>query len=309
MNKDEIKAVQSAGFNDLDHLIEFAKSVDPDATVTEFPEPTNVLEALNHLMGRVGYVQKTASDGLPYTFASEPEFIRAVRPHMVDLGLTIHPIKQEHIETVQYLTARGAQAFNRVFRVTFRITHSPTKEHLDVQTIGEGTDYGDKSCNKAMTVALKYALRQSLLIETGDDPDQFNSDDFVADKTSKTKPRPKSSGGPRVENQWEDDALKIVDTVYGKDNEVSRPHVVNMLNHSIFFKTVPYGELTAEDALAYVLAWQVSKEKYPDDTTEERAERINKNWSNIETGFRDEAIEYIRDDDELFDSGLGYGDL
>ena len=36
-------------------------------------------------------------------------------------------------------------------------------------------DVGDKSANKAATGLLKYALRQTFLIETGDDPDAESS--------------------------------------------------------------------------------------------------------------------------------------
>jgi len=34
-----------------------------------------------------------------------------------------------------------------------------------------GQDGGDKSVPKSLTIALKYALRQAFLMETGDDPD------------------------------------------------------------------------------------------------------------------------------------------
>ncbi len=49
--------------------------------------------------------------------------------------------------------------------------------------IGEAADSGDKSSNKAMSTALKYALMQLLLIPTEDEKDtEFHSPEFVEKK-------------------------------------------------------------------------------------------------------------------------------
>ena len=47
-----------------------------------------------------------------------------------------------------------------------------TAEEITVKTAGEGLDSGDKAPYKAMTGALKYALLQSFLLATGDDPEE-----------------------------------------------------------------------------------------------------------------------------------------
>ena len=292
MNKTELNKKTKA------ELVELALTLDSESQVTEFEEPGNIEEALNHLMGRVGYVQKSESGALPYSFASEVAFIKAIRPHMVDLGLTISPVGIRELETIQYLTKNGAQAFNRTFIFTFEWFHAPTNTSKNVTTIGEGTDYGDKSCNKAMTVALKYAMRQSLLIETGDDPDQFNSQDFAGEDIKKSAAKPhkteSSNGGHRVDNQWEVEVVdRVMETEYITSRKLARPHLVNILNNSIFRDTLPYGELTPEACLAYVIAWTTSKDKYPDDDTPARAERVNSNWSKISDGFLEEATDIL----------------
>lgn len=298
---DLIEVIEDQEFNDF-----------MDKNDVVFPEPKNVHEALNQLMGRVGYVQKESKGELPYTFASEPAFIRAVRPHMVDLGLIIYQTDVEKLYIESYTSKKGSIAFARIFKFWFTITHTPTETHQVVTAIGEGTDYGDKASNKCMTVALKYVMRQSLLIETGDDPDQFNSDDFERAKEQERIERslPRSSGGDqaRIENQWEQEVIDdIMTTKFVESNELARPHIVNILNNSIFMTTVPYGELTREIALGYVLAWTTSKDKYPDDDTPARADRVNTNWEKIMEGFVEEAIEEIKGiEGDLFDSGLGY---
>ena len=45
---------------------------------------------------------------------------------------------------------------------------------------GEGADPGDKAPYKALTGALKYALLQSFLLATGDDPEDERADSRVA---------------------------------------------------------------------------------------------------------------------------------
>ena len=155
----------------------------------EIPEPKNVHEAINMVMGRVGYVQKEEAKELRYTIATEAAFIKAVRPHFVDIGLTIVQINSEQIHIDTYETKKGSIAFNRIFKFWFKITHAPSETNEIVTAIGEGTDYGDKASNKCMTVALKYAMRQSLMIETGDDPDYTPSSDFERAKEREEEER------------------------------------------------------------------------------------------------------------------------
>jgi hypothetical protein len=49
-------------------------------------------------------------------------------------------------------------------------------EELVAKVAGQGLDPGDKAPYKAMTGALKYALLQSFLLATGDDPEDERSD-------------------------------------------------------------------------------------------------------------------------------------
>src|ERR1700738_5163472 len=51
-----------------------------------------------------------------------------------------------------------------------------TAEEITVKVAGEGLDTGDKAPYKAMTGALKYALLQSFLLATGDDPEDERVD-------------------------------------------------------------------------------------------------------------------------------------
>ena len=133
----------------------------------------NVHEAIVHVMNKVGYVQKEKK-GLPYTFASEAAFIKAIRPEMVVIGLFVYPVYAK-AEQGSFVSAKGNYINTTLVHSTYRWHHAPSDTSIDVAVVGKGMDSGDKDANKAMTIALKYALRQTLLIETGDDPDETSS--------------------------------------------------------------------------------------------------------------------------------------
>jgi hypothetical protein len=81
-----------------------------------------------------------------------------------------------------------------VAAVTYRLTHASSGESEDCQVLGEASDAGDKAAPKALTGAYKYFLRQTFLIETGDDPDRYASADQEA--APATKPAPVKKAGP-----------------------------------------------------------------------------------------------------------------
>jgi hypothetical protein len=60
-------------------------------------------------------------------------------------------------------------------------------EEIIAKVAGQGLDAGDKAPYKAMTGALKYALLQSFLLATGDDPEDERAD---ARSTTSSSDRP-----------------------------------------------------------------------------------------------------------------------
>ena len=150
--------------------------------------PENVYQAVNYVMQQVGYVQKEESGGVPYSFASEPAFIRAVRPHMVKVGLFVYPSSMIELTAEPFTSKKGAVINVSKLAATYCFHHAPSDTKFFVSVIGKGMDTGDKDSNKAMTVAFKYALRQTLMIETGDDPDKTSSEEFEKGDVSFARP-------------------------------------------------------------------------------------------------------------------------
>lgn len=141
-------------------------------------EHKNIHEALLAVMQDIGYVQK---DGHmkhgDYKYASESAFIQAVRPKLIEHGIIVYPAGSSSYNFARdtYETKSGGSMNMTLIRQGYKFVHVPSSTEIYVQTFGMGADAGDKASGKAMTNALKYALRQTLLIETGDDPDYTSS--------------------------------------------------------------------------------------------------------------------------------------
>ncbi len=131
----------------------------------------NVGEAKLAVMAEVAYVRKTTTEGLPYPFASEAGFIAVLRPSLVRHQIDIFPSNVEIIESGDYKTSRGTMMRLVRIRIEYTMTHAPSGTWQKIMVFGEAADSSDKCLAKAMTIGLKYALRQSFVIETGDDPD------------------------------------------------------------------------------------------------------------------------------------------
>lgn len=140
----------------------------------------DIYQAMNDVMKEVGYVKKSgrmSGYGASYTFAGEGDLIAALRPACVEHGIVIHPLEMQQIHQDSYITSNDKNMNRTEVVLTYRFAHAPSGSFCDVTVAGEGADTGDKSSNKAMTGAFKYALRQAFMIETGDDPDVTPSDD------------------------------------------------------------------------------------------------------------------------------------
>lgn len=153
----------------------------------------NVYTAINAVMKEVGYVQKGGKMqyGDKYTYAKESDFIAAVRPLLVEHGVVVFPSGVLQLNQDTYPTNRGGEMNRDTAIIRFHFHHGASDTGFDVEVLGQGADSGDKSANKAMTAALKYALRQALLIETGDDPD-----DTASAQDARAIKKPASSGQP-----------------------------------------------------------------------------------------------------------------
>jgi ERF superfamily len=151
------------------------------------------VQKIAEAMKSVGHLSKDKklSGGGSYEYLSEEKISAFLHNVFADLGLIVAPIHYEIIENREDTTRNGGILHNVRVRATFRFTDG--EDFLDVMSLGEGSDSGDKAVNKAMTGAYKYALRQSMLISTGDDPDAYAGPESVAAGYQAPAPEPPAS--------------------------------------------------------------------------------------------------------------------
>jgi len=246
----------------------------------EIPEPKNVHEAINQVMGRVGYVQKESAKDLKYTIATESAFIQAVRPHLVDVGLVVYQSGVELLERSEFLSKGGTQGINILAKFTWKWVHASSGTSIEVTTIGEASDYSDKAANKAMTAGSKYNLRQTLVIETGDDPDTTPSEEFERERPVKKKPAKKETKrepftAPVGEKQWP--AEKAEDLRYALITAKVLPPNTHDKHVIMFLNLLPFG---INAPIKDVVGWAKLYRGYKDETddTKKAVEMASKKW-------------------------------
>lgn len=155
-------------------------------------EHKNIYEALHEAYKTTGYVQKTGkvkskTGSVNYNYAGEADLIEALRPALVENNIVfycsdINIIEEKTEVSIKEWNGKETKTnqyhISGIFTFTFHHTLSDTK--LEAKSLGKGVDTGDKAEYKAMTGALKYALRQTFVIETGDDPDKQPSEEQIS---------------------------------------------------------------------------------------------------------------------------------
>lgn len=145
-------------------------------------------EALCHVFSNVGYVLREGEanfGGVKYKYAGEADFIKSIRPHMVEAQIYIIPeTLEEKVEVFKYLqknweskTMEEKIGYRTTVKNKYTFMHI-SGESVSAVVVGQGVDTQDKGSAKANTMAYKYALRQMFLVETGDDPDKVSSEEL-----------------------------------------------------------------------------------------------------------------------------------
>jgi hypothetical protein len=138
--------------------------------------PLNLRQKLAEVRRRIGYIQKRGHNEVHrYRYVTAADIAGAVGDILAELGVVVVP----RLESISHEPARTSRSeVEHLARVLMAYTFMDvdTAEEITVKVAGEGLDVGDKAPYKAMTGALKYALLQSFLLATGDDPEDERAD-------------------------------------------------------------------------------------------------------------------------------------
>jgi hypothetical protein len=135
----------------------------------------NLRQKLAEVRRRIGYIQKRGhNERFNYSYVTAADIAGSVGDILSELGVVVIP----SLENITYESAAGRGETTRMARVVMAYTFSDVDsgEEIVAKVAGQGLDAGDKAPYKAMTGALKYALLQSFLLATGDDPEDERVD-------------------------------------------------------------------------------------------------------------------------------------
>ena len=139
------------------------------------PVQLNLRQKLAEVRRRIGYIQKRGhNERANYNYVTAADIAGTVGDILAELGVVVIPT----LEDISYESAAGRGEAIRMARVVMAYTFADVDsgEEIIAKVAGQGLDPGDKAPYKAMTGALKYALLQSFLLATGDDPEDDRLD-------------------------------------------------------------------------------------------------------------------------------------
>lgn len=136
-----------------------------------------IYSELSAVMAEVGAIGKDSYNSFQkYKFRGIDDVMNALYPVLVKHQILIEPqMLDKQIEIVP--TKDGKTQIHALLTMQYRF-YAPDGSYVTAVTLGEGLDTSDKACNKAMAVAMKYAMFQTFCIPTEEmrqsDPDNYN---------------------------------------------------------------------------------------------------------------------------------------
>lgn len=139
------------------------------ATKTEGMNIYQLIGVGMRMIGAIGKDSKNQQQGFMYRGIDA--VYNALNPVLSELGIFITPevLEQKREERVN---AKGTVLIYTILTMRYTV-YAPDGSNVSLTVVGEGMDTGDKSTNKAMSVAMKYAMFQLFCIPTEEmkDPD------------------------------------------------------------------------------------------------------------------------------------------
>jgi len=139
-------------------------------------QKSQIFTLIGKAIGMIGAIgkdrsSKDRSGAEQFKYRGIDQVYNALNPVMAELGIFFCPeildLKRE-----ERTTRNGAVLTYTVMTIRYT-AYAPDGSSVSMTVVGEGMDSGDKSCNKAMSVAMKYAMFQLFCIPTEEmkDPD------------------------------------------------------------------------------------------------------------------------------------------
>jgi hypothetical protein len=146
----------------------------PENLLEDPPDMGGLAKAVVAVMKDVSSVPETGHNknaSYSYHYASDTDLLRALQPAMAKHGLCLLPERVDATTVEHGKSAAGTAQWRTDVKVTYLLVHT-SGAYVRIQVAGSGVDPADKGLYKALTGALKYALRHTFLVPTGDDAER-----------------------------------------------------------------------------------------------------------------------------------------
>jgi len=135
-------------------------------------ESPKIYKAISKAMAEIGAIGKDkCNQQQHFQYRGIDDVMNALHPVLTKNGLFLAPEVLEH-KREERQTQRGGNLIYSIMKVKYTL-FAEDGSNVSVIVIGEGMDSADKSSNKAMAIAMKYAMSQLFCIPTEEmiDPD------------------------------------------------------------------------------------------------------------------------------------------
>ncbi len=146
----------------------------------------NIFEKMSAITAELTAENLSVGEGRSsYKAVGEADVLAAVRPLEVKHKVYSYPVDRDIVSSQIMESEREYKGnvtktqkqFMRV-KTTYRFVNMESpEEYVDIVSYGDGVDPQDKAPGKAMTYSDKYALLKAYKIITGEDPDQYKSEE------------------------------------------------------------------------------------------------------------------------------------
>lgn len=144
-------------------------------------EGKKIYQAITNVMKDIGAVSKDSTNGVDgYRYRGIDAVMNALSPALIKNGVVVIPQVLE-MKREERVKKDGSGLIYSVVKVKYTF-YAEDGSFVDTVVIGEGMDESDKSMNKAMSAAYKYACFQTFCIPT---------DEMIDSETDSPKAKPK----------------------------------------------------------------------------------------------------------------------
>ncbi len=158
----------------------------------------NIYQSITKIMEEVpsiGKTQRNKTQGFMYRGIDD--VMNALQPLLAKNKVFIVPEILEQTRE-ERTTSKGGNLIYSICKIKYKF-YAEDGSSVEAITIGEGMDSGDKATNKAMAIAMKYALFQVFCIPTDEmkDPDSETPEQSTKKNNAKTVLKPNNEDGEK----------------------------------------------------------------------------------------------------------------